>query len=97
MKNRAQRRHERFGAGRSSERGGWPTSRPNPALAPAGTGDAESEAEEVAATEPKAAKARVTKAPQARVTKAPKAGPKTGAKTTASSNSKADAPTGDKG
>jgi hypothetical protein len=29
-KNREERRHERFGGGRASEHGGWPTIRPNP-------------------------------------------------------------------
>jgi hypothetical protein len=29
-KNREERRHEKFGGGRTSERGGWPTIRPNP-------------------------------------------------------------------
>lgn len=28
--NRAQRRKSRFGTGRSTEHGGWPTSQPNP-------------------------------------------------------------------
>ncbi len=31
-KNREQRRQEKFGQGRANERGGWPTSRPNPAF-----------------------------------------------------------------
>jgi hypothetical protein len=38
-KNREERRHEKFGHGRANDRGGWPTSRPNPAF-----GDAESPA-----------------------------------------------------
>jgi hypothetical protein len=29
-KNRQERRHEKFGRGRSNEQGGWPVSRPNP-------------------------------------------------------------------
>jgi hypothetical protein len=29
-KNRQERRHEKFGGGRASEQGGWPSSRPNP-------------------------------------------------------------------
>jgi hypothetical protein len=29
-KNREERRHEKFGDGRASEHGGWPTIRPNP-------------------------------------------------------------------
>jgi hypothetical protein len=29
-KNREERRHEKFGRGRASEHGGWPTIRPNP-------------------------------------------------------------------
>jgi len=29
-KNREQRRHEKFGGGRTDEAGVWPTSRPNP-------------------------------------------------------------------
>jgi hypothetical protein len=29
-KNREERRHEKFGGGRASEHGGWPSSRPNP-------------------------------------------------------------------
>ena len=34
--NRAERRKSRFGGGRATEHGGWPTFQPNPAL----TGDA---------------------------------------------------------
>jgi hypothetical protein len=30
--NRAERRKRKFGGGRSSEQGGWPTSEPNPAF-----------------------------------------------------------------
>jgi hypothetical protein len=37
-KNREERRHERFGGGRASEQGGWPTSRPNPIFGNAGDG-----------------------------------------------------------
>jgi hypothetical protein len=29
-KNREERRHEKFGGGRASEHGGWPSIRPNP-------------------------------------------------------------------
>jgi hypothetical protein len=38
-KNREQRRHEKFGGGRASEAGGWPTSQPNPVFG--GSGDAD--------------------------------------------------------
>jgi hypothetical protein len=32
QKNREQRRQEQFGGGRSTGKGGWPTSEPNPAF-----------------------------------------------------------------
>jgi hypothetical protein len=35
-KNREQRRREKFGGGRASEAGGWPSKRPNPVFTEAG-------------------------------------------------------------
>jgi hypothetical protein len=43
--NRAERRKNKFGGGRATEHGGWPTVRPNPVF----TGDAPAEAGDEAA------------------------------------------------
>ena len=87
--NRAERRKSKFGGGRATERGGWPTVQPNPVLGAVAPTD--SEGPELPKTDaPKAATPK-TDAPKAATPKA--ATPK--AATPTADAPKADVPTAD--
>jgi hypothetical protein len=63
--NRAERRKNKFGGGRANERGGWPTSRPNPVFGADEAADTNDEkaAEPPAPAKPAAAKPATEKSP----------------------------------
>jgi hypothetical protein len=62
--NRAERRRNKFGGGRATEHGGWPTVQPNPVFSGDAPGDAPSDAPgDAPAEEPTTASPDETKPP----------------------------------